>query len=409
MRARNWMKAAGLVAASALLIVVLTAAGLLAFIFYNMSAGRDWTAPSEKVSAALTWTGRDYAFTGEDLLGEERWAMLIGPDGQVAWSLRKPADVPEEYSLTDVASFTRWYLNDYPVQCRVREDGLLVIGAPKGSVWKHDMSMGMDVLLQIPLWFMFLFFLAIGCVLGLAFLFLRKWFRQAQQVRDAARSNWINGISHDIRTPLSMVMGYANQLEEDPALPPARREQAAIIRRQSQTIRDLVNDLNLTMRLDYEMQPLRRARLRPAALVRQAAADLINGGLEDRYTLGLDIPPEAEKITLLADEGLLKRALMNLMNNGVRHNPDGCAITVRLTLQGKECVLEVDSAGGPGAPDAPPPAPPSALNEDGSAPHGTGLKLVEQIARAHGGRFEIIQNGTCFRGRIVLPADPPKM
>ena len=291
----------------------------------------------------------------------------------------------------------------------MREDGLLVIGAPKGSVWKHDMSMGMDVLLQIPLWFMFLFFLAIGCVLGLAFLFLRKWFRQAQQVRDAARSNWINGISHDIRTPLSMVMGYANQLEEDPALPPARREQAAIIRRQSQTIRDLVNDLNLTMRLDYEMQPLRRARLRPAALMRQAAADLINGGLEDRYSLEVDVPPEAEEVTLLADEGLLKRALMNLMNNGVRHNPDGCSLTVRLTLQGKECALEVDSTGGPGTPDAPPLAPPSGLNEDGSAPHGTGLKLVEQIARAHGGRFEIIQNGTCFRGRIVLPADPPKM
>ena len=100
---------------------------------------------------------------------------------------------------------------------------------------------------------------------------------------------------------------------------------------------------------------------------------------------------------------------MNLMNNGVRHNPDGCAITVRLALQGAECALEVDSAGGPGAPETPPTAPPSVLNEDGSAPHGTGLKLVEQIARAHGGRFEIIQNGTCFRGRIVLPADPPKM
>ena len=404
MRARNGLKAAGLVAASALLIVVLTAAGLLAFLFYNMSGGRDWTAPSEKVSAALIWSGNGYTFTGEELLGEQRWALLIGLDGQVVWSLRKPADVPEAYSLTDVASFTRWYLNDYPVQCRVRDDGLLVIGSPKGSVWKHDMSMGMDVLLQIPLWFAFLFFLAISCVLGLAFLFLRKWFRQAQQVRDTARSNWVNGVSHDIRTPLSMVMGYANQLEEDPALPPALREQAAIIRRQSQTIRDLVNDLNLTMRLDYEMQPLRRARLRPAALVRQAAADLINGGLEDRYSLEVDVPPEAEEVTLLADEGLLKRALMNLMNNGVRHNPDGCAITVRLALQGAECALEVDSAGGPGAPETPPTAPPSVLNEDGSAPHGTGLKLVEQIARVHGGRFEIVQNGAHFRGRILLPA-----
>ena len=88
-----------------------------------------------------------------------------------------------------------------------------------------------------------------------------------------------------------MVMGYANQLEEDPALPPARREQAAIIRRQSQTIRDLVNDLNLTMRLDYEMQPLRRARLRPAALVRQAAADLLNGRAGGPIPPGTGRPP----------------------------------------------------------------------------------------------------------------------
>ena len=407
MRLRNWLKGAGLVAASALLIVAIVLVGLLAFISYNIGAGRSWTVPSEELSAALTWSEEGYTFTGTDLLGEKHWAMLIGLDGQVVWSFHKPADVPEAYALTDVASFTRWYLNDYPVQCRVREDGLLVIGSPKGSVWKHDISMNMDALLQIPLWFFLFFFLALGCVLGLSFLFLRRWFRQAQQARDTARSNWVNGVSHDIRTPLSMVMGYANQLEEDTSLPPARREQAAIIRRQSQTIRDLVNDLNLTMRLDYEMQPLRRARLSPAALVRQAAADFLNGGLEARYTLEVDIPPEGEAVTLLADEGLLKRALMNLMNNGVRHNPEGCAITVGLRLQGDRCLLEVSTTGGPGQPP-PPPAPSSGINADGSAPHGTGLKLVSQIARAHGGQFQVLQEGRQFCGQITLPADRPR-
>ena len=367
MRARNGLKAAGLVAASALLIVVLTAAGLLAFIFYNMSAGRDWTAPSEKVSAALVWSGSGYTFAGEELLGEQRWAMLIGLDGQVVWSLRKPADVPEAYSLTDVASFTRWYLNDYPVQCRVREDGLLVIGSPKGSVWKHDMSMGMDVLLQIPLWFMFLFFLAIGCVLGLAFLFLRKWFRQAQQVRDAARSDWINGVSHDIRTPLSMVMGYAAQMEGAADLPPERRKQAGIIRAQSQEIRDLVNDLNLTMRLDYEMQPLRRGTLHPAALVRQVAADVLNGGLEEKYALEVNLPPAAEALTLEADGPLLRRALLNLVNNCVSHNPEGCSITLGARAEGKFCALWVEDDGGGGLPVG---LAEVGLAPDGGAAHG---------------------------------------
>ena len=65
-----------------------------------------------------------------------------------------------------------------------------------------------------------------------------------------------------------MVMGYAGQLEADSALPPARRDQAAIIRRQSQTIRDLVNDLNLTMRLDCQMQALRKTKLDLAPFLR---------------------------------------------------------------------------------------------------------------------------------------------
>ena len=183
--------------------------------------------------------------------------MLVDEGGAVVWQQGKPADVPDRYSLTDVAAFTRWYLSDYPVQVRVREDGLLVAGGPKGSTWKHPFVLDMDVLKTIPFWFAGLFLLALLGVLGLTALVLGRQFRREQQERDFARSDWINGISHDIRTPLSMVMGYAGQLEADPVLPPRRRAQAAIIRRQSQTIRDPINDLNLTMRLDYAMQPLR--------------------------------------------------------------------------------------------------------------------------------------------------------
>ena len=64
--------------------------------------------------------------------------MLLNEEGKVVWSYHKPEDVPEEYSLPQVATFARWYLNDYPVRCWVRDDGLLVVGSPKGSVWKQD-------------------------------------------------------------------------------------------------------------------------------------------------------------------------------------------------------------------------------------------------------------------------------
>lgn len=77
------------------------------------------------------------------------------------------------------------------------------------------------------------------------------------------------------------------------------------------------------MRLDYAMQPLRWGSLHPAALVRQVAADVLNGGLEERYALAVEVPPEAEALTLEGDASLLRRALLNLVNNCVRHNPEG--------------------------------------------------------------------------------------
>ena len=341
MSLRSIFKGVMLVTLSAALIAVITIAGILAFVFYHSDGGRSWSVSITRVSDALTYDGTEYDFSGDELLGDGRWAMLIGEDGQVVWSRRKPADVPAQYTLTDVASFTRWYLNDYPVQCRIREDGLLVVGSPKGSVWKHDISTESRLLHDAPLWCGGIFLLALGCVLLLAYFAVRRWFRQAQRVRDAARSDWINGVSHDIRTPLSMVMGYAAQMEEAADLSPERRKQAGIIRVQSQEIRDLVNDLNLTMRLDCAMQALRKEPLQIEAFLRQTAADFLNGGMGEGFAFEMDLPaaplPEIE-----ADPFLLRRAVNNLLTNCVRHNDPGCSIRLGARAAGRAVVLFVE-------------------------------------------------------------------
>ena len=405
MRGRNLRRtlvAAGLVAASAVLVLILALGGLLAFIVASAGVSSSWNASVADLSAALTETEDGYTFTAGDYLAEkELWAMLIDENGDVVWQQGKPEDVPNHYTLADVASFTRWYLNDYPVQVRIRPDGLLVAGSPKGSTWKHPFILDTEVLATVPLWVAGLFLLALLCVLGLTALVLSRQFRREQRERDTARSDWINGVSHDIRTPLSMIMGYAGQLEAAPDLSPARREQAAVIRRQSQTLRELVNDLNLTMRLDYEMQPLRRGTLHPAALVRQVAADVLNGGLEEGYALEVDLPPEAEALTLEADGPLLRRALLNLVNNCVNHNPEGCSITLGARADGKFCVLWVEDDGGGTVPA--PAKGDSALAADGGAAHGTGLKLVEQIAKSHGGGLELRAGARGVLGVVRIP------
>ena len=399
MKLRSVWKAALLIVLSVCLVLALFFVGLIAFILRVSQADNAWNISMTRVSEGLGTAEEGYPFTESGYLREEGlWAILIdGESGDVVWQLDKPATVPDHYTLTDVASFTRWYLDDYPVLTRIRDDGLLVVGCPRESTWKYTVYMDAETIHLAPYWTAGMLLLSLGCVLALAALFLRRWFRTEQQRRDAARSAWVNGVSHDIRTPLSMVMGYAGQLEDDETLPRLRREQAAVIRRQSQTIRDLVNDLNLTMRLDYDMQPLRKSLVSPAAILRQGAADLLNSGLGDAYSVEMvipDCPPALE-----GDAFLLRRAVNNLFQNCVRHNPEGCAIRAGLRQEGKWCVLWVESCRIDSAPCAAHPAE----EADGGASHGTGLKLVQQIARSHGGTARFRSGDGHFLSQLFLP------
>ena len=88
MRGRNLRRtlvAAGLVAASAVLVLVLAVAGLLAFIVTSAGEGSSWNASMDELSAALVRTEGGYAFTGGEYLAEkELWAMLVDEGGAVA-------------------------------------------------------------------------------------------------------------------------------------------------------------------------------------------------------------------------------------------------------------------------------------------------------------------------------------
>ncbi len=391
-----------LIALAIVLTLSLVILALLSFVVYSATQTRSWNAPVGSISEHLTFTADGgYAFDGQVLLERQQlWAMLVDENGDVVWSAYKPDDVPDQYSLTDVSSFTRWYLHDYPVQCRVREDGLLVIGAPKDSAWKYTVTVSMDSLHILFYGVPLLVLLCISGAVGLCAVILRRWFLSEQTGRDQARADWVSGVSHDIRTPLSMVMGYASELEHDPTLPAHLQNKASILVRQSQRIKELVGDLNLTMRLDYAMQPLRKAELNPAALVRQVAADFLNSGLE--APLSVDLPPDIQPIT--ADGFLLRRALYNLVYNAIQHNPDDVRIEMGLRYTAGRCVLWVQSQST--QPSALPLGGDSGygIAPDGGAPHGTGLKLVEQIARAHGGKAVFRREDRQFLCEIWVPA-----
>ena len=214
--------------------------------------------------------------------------------------------------------------------------------------------------------------------------------------RDMARTEWIAGVSHDIRTPLSLIAGYADEMEKEAGLPEETRRRADLIRRQSFVIKKLIEDLNLTSRLTYHMKPLRKERYCPAELLRKTAAGMLNSGeIGENWELEVEVAPELETLQMTGDTALLMRALKNLLGNSVRHNPEGCRI--RLKAQKTEngfCFCVADN--GRGIPES---VRRIALGQEGKteqkdrAPHVMGLLVVAQIARAHSGKLWFSEDG----------------
>ena len=382
------------------------------------------------------------------------WAMMLNDAGEIVYRYDLPAELDHPYTTREVVSFTRWYLEDYPVMCYLTDYGALVLGYPKGSLVRYSFYMESDLLHALlatvrPVILVDLLVIVLPCVLfawgmhrrlrdveqGLQELAAGRpvqlaekgataaLARQLNQTgehlrsqseriarRDAARTDWIAGVSHDIRTPLALIFGHAEQLEQDPALPQAARAEAAAIRAQGQTIRSLIEDLNLTSKLEYDAQPLRRARMAAAPLLRAAVTDFCNSGAGEACTVDFALDPSAETAVLDADAALLRRAFANLLGNSARYNPGGCNVSVTAETAGGSLRL-IFADDGRGYPPAVLAQLQGAAAPDAPAPHILGLYLVRQIVRAHGGQAAFAQNrphgALCTLTLPLAPAGGP--
>lgn len=229
--------------------------------------------------------------------------------------------------------------------------------------------------------------------------------RRALEKRDHARTSWIAGVSHDIRTPLSLIMGFGDSLASNPGLNPEEQKEAASIRENSLLIKHLIEDLNLTSRLEYDSYPLRLKAYAPAALLRSLTAACYNQGLAEPWSLELALDPQVESLTLQGDVNLLLRAFRNLTDNSIRHNPEGCQIQIRGSIQGDFLKLTFSDTGR-GIPVQVIKAlyRPEAGDHTTTLPHVMGLRIVKQIIEAHLGRVEFeLSRDVCRSVVVELP------
>lgn len=363
---------------------------------------------------------------------ENVWCMMISNEsGNVLWNYKLPSELPQHYTPGDVAEMTRWYLQEYPVFVSNQSDELLVIGYPKDSFWKISAyktfaSIKIDILGLVSL-----FLLNIVIVLILFVHNSRKVEKSIKpiltgieeisagkntqlvehgelaeintklnkvaitlQQRDMARANWISGISHDIRTPLSMVLGYSSSLETNNTLSEEQQEKVAAIRQQAAKIKYLIEDLNLTAKLEYDMQPLRVEKIHLVELARQVVCEFLDSNLDSAFSIDFITDSDSELLYINGDETLLKRAITNLIQNSIGHNPSGCEITVSVSCNNQNAtVIIADNGIGISALKL------KELNtkthymestdEKLNLRHGLGMLLVRQIVDAHHGVIKI--------------------
>lgn len=376
------------------------------------------------------------------------WAMLLdNHTGDILWKNALPGEIPQSFTMTDVAKFSRGYIKDYPVFVWEHPCGLLVLGYPKGSCTKQlsnatpiqiyrsaPIVLALMLLCDAVLLFLLYYFaqsrtlkaitplvdgidsLAEGQIVSIAekepFIQLTKKVNQVSErlrKKETARANWISGVSHDIRTPLSVILGYASKLKESTSLPQHAKEQAAHIQFHGERIRNLVNDLNLASKLEYNMQPLHMEKIYVTRLLRQMAVDFLNRNLDDKYDIDCAIEGVPPDLFVIGDPPLLQRAFENLISNSILHNSDGCHIWLSANRLPNQVELII-SDNGIGITDKQLKklqTQPHYMMCDSSTHeqrHGLGLLIVKQIVQSHHGEISIGRSSEDgFEIKIILP------
>ena len=445
----------GIMTLSIILLFILNITFFAIVFVRNTSTFSPWDM-ADHAADALQLTDGGY-FIADDVMAklkeENAWAFLIDNDTRqvVWWTDSLPNNIPMQYTLSDIAQLTRGYVDGYPTFTGESKNGLLVLGFPRDRFWKHtraswdyhfiaNLPKNTMIILAINIVLIFLIYAAVDSKLlrsirpitngiqnlsdGIPVCLKEKGVlselaekinktaeilqMQAEQLRkkETARANWIAGVSHDVRTPLSMIMGYAGQLEDSKNLSEMERKKAAVIVKQSSRIKDLINDLNLASKLEYDMQPLTMKQENAISMIRQVIVDFMNTNIDDKFPIEWKTADTLSACYINADKDLLKRAVSNLIQNSINHNVNGCVIYVSVDDNNHTCNICIED-NGIGACD-------EQIDRLNNTPHymicgantteqrhGLGLLIVKQIIKGHHG--EILIDHSEYGGfKVVL-------
>ncbi len=230
------------------------------------------------------------------------------------------------------------------------------------------------------------------------------------------RRDFVANVSHELKTPLAAIRGYAETLNDGALAEPATATRfTERILRQCRRLQALLDDLLTLSRLESLERTPQHEAVDLGTIVHRAV-DLVSSSAEERQVaLKLDEPRGALSLPPVSgDAEGLERLVVNLLDNAVKYNRPGGEVSVRLGQLDNQALLEVSDSGIGIPPEALPRiferfyrVDKGRAREEGGT--GLGLAIVKHVAQAHGGQIDVesrLGKGSTFRVRLPLLALP---
>lgn len=387
----------------------------MVFLYLNYRLGDKYPNPND-VYTYITNNKTDTYLNENNknfLKENDIWAIRLDKNGKVIESFNKPREVKNKFEITDVVSFNRYYLADYPVFTYIVGDGIILFAYPKNSLDKFPFNYYNYQNLVFNMWLVVIF---IVLFLLFVYVFYRMDIRdilkniapfqkaidglfeddyekldESGELRDLAlsinkanekynnlkksQSKWIRGVSHDVRTPLAKISWELNKENKNDL-------DTKNIQDQVLKISNILEGLNLTMSLANIDKENFEAKS-PLKVIRKVIVDKLNENPKREIIFENRLRDPDIKIKM--DPTLFYRMVENIIKNSLAYtegkidliisNPDNQLI-IRVLDQG--CGVDEDII--------------KRINDEdltNITRHGLGIFISKQIAELHDGKFSI--------------------
>jgi two-component system, OmpR family, phosphate regulon sensor histidine kinase PhoR len=222
---------------------------------------------------------------------------------------------------------------------------------------------------------------------------------------DRMRRDFIANVSHEMRTPLTVVGGYVETLRDLPVSPDEQTRYVDLIATQTANMQRLVEDLLILARLENDQLPIDNATVALHTLAHDALADA-RALSNERHRIEAKI----DEVSIKGNASELRSAISNLLSNAVRYTPAGGNISLSITEDNEHAVIAVVDSGVGIAQEHIPRLTERFYRVDRSRSRetggtGLGLAIVKHVVQRHRGALEVeseLGRGSTFRLRLPM-------